>query len=157
MITKVLIRATKAVLVSMLDDVGANRSAPTATDVRAVVETFRRFAALPAEDAAPPQEDGDGVLAQFGTYDLRGQDEFSVDLTRQFAEGRAEDAATWQLSCTFYWSASAATDVLASGQLWSFGRPLDLFFDEAVALPGWAWALEGVRNPRSLVIVLDEI
>jgi hypothetical protein len=61
------------------------------------------------------------------------------------------------LSCTFYWSADAATDVLASGYLWSFGRPLDLFFEEVVALPGWAWALDGVQAPRSLVIALDEV
>jgi hypothetical protein len=152
-----LIRTTKAVLASMLDDVGVSVRAITTADMRTTVGTFRQFAMLPAEDAAPPEEDGDAVLAEFGTYDFRGRREFSVGLTRQFAEADDEDAPMWQLSCTFYWAASAATDHLASGHMWSFGRTLDEFFDEAIALPGWAWALGGVQAPSDLVIALDRI
>ena len=97
------------------------------------------------------------MLGEFGTYDLRGQREFSVGLTRQLAEADDEDAPMWQLSCTFYWAAGAATDLIGSGHMWSFGRTLDEFFDEAIVLPGWAWALGGVQAPGDLVIALDRI
>lgn len=62
-----LIRGAKVLLASMLDDGGVTPSAVTAADVRTIVEVFRRFAAIPADDAAPVEEDGDAVLAQFGT------------------------------------------------------------------------------------------
>jgi hypothetical protein len=67
----VLIRQTKTVLASMLDDAGLNSSAAATNKVRPVVETFRRFAALPVEDARPSEEDGDRVLDQSETYDPR--------------------------------------------------------------------------------------
>lgn len=89
----------------MLDKAGTQSAAETETDVRYVVATFRRFAALSVEDALPPDEDGDGVLAQFGTYEFRGQREFSADFTRQLI-GVGENAPTWQLSCTLYWDPS---------------------------------------------------
>ncbi|GIE90712.1 hypothetical protein [Actinoplanes regularis] len=50
-----------------------------------------------------------------------------------------------------------ATDGLVSGHLWSFGKTLDKFFDEAVALPGWAWALSNAQPPRDVVIKFDQI
>jgi hypothetical protein len=141
----------------MLGAAGVNLSAMTTADVRPFVDNFRRFAALAVEDAAPPENDGDAVLAEFGTYDLRGQREFSADLTRQFIEAGADDAPMWQLSCTLYWASSAATDALGSGHLWSFGRTLDEFFAEVGALPCWAWALDSEQAPRGLTITLDEI
>ncbi|WP_127502951.1 hypothetical protein [Actinoplanes solisilvae] len=54
-------------------------------------------------------------------------------------------------------SAVAPTDGLASGHLWSFGKALDKFFGEAVALPGWAWALSGSQASQDVAIVLDQI
>jgi hypothetical protein len=153
----VLIRTAKELVASMLDDAGVNPYALTTADVRTAVETFRRFAASRVEDAALSAEDGDAFLAQFGTYDLRGRREFSADLTRQLTEVNGEDASMWQLSCTLYWAPCAATDVLGSGHLWSFGKALDEFFAQAVALPGWAWALGGTQTPTDLAITLDEI
>jgi hypothetical protein len=152
----VLIRETKAVLASMLDDAGVNPNAAAAIDVRNAVDAFRRFAVLPVEDAKPLEEDGDGVLAQFGTYDYQGQREFSADLTRQFVEASGEDAPMWQLSCALFWPPTTATDGLASGHLWSFGKAPDEFFDEALALPGWAWALSGAQAPRGIFVTLDQ-
>jgi hypothetical protein len=35
--------------------------------------------------------------------------------------------------------------------------PLDDFFAEALALPGWAWALAGVRAPQRLTVELDQV
>jgi hypothetical protein len=152
-----MIRATKELLASMLDEAGVSPSAMTAADVRTVVEVFHRFAALPVDDAAQPGEDGDGVLAQFGTVGFRGRLEFSADLTRQLIEGGGEDSAIWQLSCTLHWPPSAETEGLASGHLWSFGKTLDEFFTDAVALPGWAWALTGSAAPQDLAITLEEL
>jgi hypothetical protein len=41
--------------------------------------------------------------------------------------------------------------------MWSFGRTLDDFFDEVLALPGWAWALGSLQAPSDLLITLDRI
>ena len=85
---------------------------------------------MPAEDAAMPEDDGDAILAQFGTHDFRGHREFSADLTRQFAEADGDPAPMWQLSCTLYWAPSPVTEVLASGHLWSFGQTLDAWLSD---------------------------
>lgn len=151
-----LISESKPLLTSMLDHAGCRPGRAAAADVLTTVGVFRRFAAVPADDAAPADEDGDGVLAQFGTFDFNGVPEFSADLTRQFIEVDDEDVM-WQLRCTFHWSPSAATEALGSGDLWSFGMPLDDFFDEALALPGWAWALAGVQAPQHLTIEFEQI
>jgi hypothetical protein len=140
----------------MLDDAGVRPGKAAAADVLTMVEVFLRFAAVPVDDAASPEDDGDGVLAQFGTFVFDGVREFSVDLTRQLIEAGDEDAM-WQLRCTLHWTPSVETEALGSGQLWSFGRPLNDFFAEAVTLPGWTWALAGARDPRDLTIELEQI
>ena len=152
-----LIRATKVVLESMLAEASVNITAPAEADVRTTVEVFREFAALPVEDAAPVEEDGDGILAQFGTHDFRGRPEFLADLTRQFIAAGCEEQSLWQLSCTLYWPHSEATDAIASGSLWSFGKTVSEFFDEALELPGWAWAIRAPQAPREVSVTLDQI
>ena len=67
-----LIREAEAGLLTMLADAGVAAGPIRSGDVGTIVEVFRRFAAIPADDAAPADEDGDGVLAQFGTYTFRG-------------------------------------------------------------------------------------
>ncbi|OJF15430.1 hypothetical protein BG844_04785 [Couchioplanes caeruleus subsp. caeruleus] len=141
----------------MLESAGVYPSTVTAADVRSIVEVFRRFAALPVDGVGRPEEDGDGVLAQFGTFDFRGRPEFSADLTRQLIDASDEDAPMWQLSCTLHWASSTDTELLRSGHLWSFGKTLDEFFTEAVALPGWAWALDRSHTPKDLKIALTEV
>src|SRR3954466_12644473 len=106
-----VIRETRTLLVSMLDDAGVNPSAVTPADVRTTFEAFRRFAALPVDEVAPPEEDGDGFLAQFGTFDVRGQHEFTADLTRQFIDAGDQHAPIWQLSCTLRWASNAETEL----------------------------------------------
>jgi hypothetical protein len=152
-----LIRDARARLIGMLADGGVTPGAATGADTRALVEVYRRFATIPADDAAPVDEDGDGILAQFGTYSFRGAREFSADFTRQFLSHGEEDAQMWQQSCTLYWDPSPETDALASGHLWSFGMALTAFFAEAVALPGWAWALDCAQTPRELVVTLERV
>jgi hypothetical protein len=78
----VLIRETRAVLETMLRDAGLNSAALATADVAATVEVFQRFASRPVEQTAPSDEDGDGVLAQFGTRDLGGHRQFEAGLTR---------------------------------------------------------------------------
>lgn len=87
----------------MLADGGVIPGVATGADARALVEVYRRFASIPADDAAPVIRDGDGILAQFGTHGFRGAREFSADFTRQFLSHGEEDAPMWQLSCTLYW------------------------------------------------------
>jgi hypothetical protein len=137
-----LIREAETDLLTMLADVGVASGPITSGDVGTIVEVFRRFAAIPAD------EHGDGVLAQFGTYTFRGSPEFDTDLTRQFIGRREQDPPLWQLSCTIHWDPTPETAALAQGNLWSFGMSLDDFFAQADALPGWVWALSGTATPR---------
>ncbi|MEV6270916.1 hypothetical protein AB0L64_27385 [Kribbella sp. NPDC051936] len=152
-----LIRDAEADLLTMLADGGVTSGPIRSGDVATVVEVFRRFAAIPADDAAPADEDGDGVLAQFGTYTFRDTPEFDTDLTRQFVGQLQEDPPLWQLSCTIHWDPTPETAALAQGNLWSFGVSLDDFFAQAAALPGWAWALGGRASPRDLEICFEEV
>jgi hypothetical protein len=68
----VLISEAKPLLTSMLDQAGVRPGLAAAVDVLTMVEVFRHFAAVPVDDAASPEEDGDGILAQSGTFDLDG-------------------------------------------------------------------------------------
>lgn len=116
-----------------------------------------QFAAVPATDTAPADEDGDGVLAQFGMADHAGGTAFMVDLTRQFIEASEEDPAMWQVSCTFFWPGSAATAALGGGSLWSFDMLLDEFPATTAALPGWAWALETDQAPHHFAFSFEQV
>jgi hypothetical protein len=156
MIGLMQIRDARAHLVAMLSQGGVTPGAITSTDLRTVVDVYRRFARIRTDDAAPAAEDGDGVLAQFGMYSFRGSNEFSVELTRQFIES-GDGARLWQLNCTIYYAPSTANGAMASGALWSFGMTLDEFFDHAAALAGWAWALAGSEEPRELVVAFSEV
>lgn len=151
----VLISETKTVLTAMLDQVGVRPVRVDEACVPTTVEVFRRFAAEPVDDAASSDEDGDGVLGQFGTCNVDGVTEFSADLTRQFIG--MSDGEIWQLHCTYYWTPSAVTEALGAGSLWSFGMPLDDFFTQALVLPGWAWALTGTEAPQRLAIELEQV
>ena len=151
-----LIAEAETRLMAMLTDAGVTSGVATAADVPTIIEVYRHFAAIPVDDAAPAEEDGDAVLAQFGTHDFRGASEFAVDLTRQMVAAR-EGSPIWQLACTLYWQTDSVTSALASGELWSFGMTPDEFFTEAAALPGWKWALTGSRAPRDFVTTFDEV
>ncbi|MFI7217939.1 hypothetical protein [Micromonospora maritima] len=151
-----LISETKSLLTSMLDLAGVRTGEISADAVRTMLEVFRRFASVPVDDAVSPEEDGDGILAQTGTFGLDGVHQFCADLTRQFTDAGDQDAI-WQLRCTLHWIPSAETEALGSSVLWSFGMPLEEFFAAALGLPGWAWALAGVQAPRRLTIELEQI
>ena len=155
---RMLIRESGALLKVMLAAAGENLGAVGASDPPAIWQVFERFARIPVDDARPADEDGDGLLAQFGTFDFRGPQEFSTDLTRQFIERDDDDGAMWQLSCTLFWDPTPDTAALGRGELWSFEfATADTFFARASALPGWSWALAGSRPPRAAEVALDRV
>ena len=56
-----LIRDAGERLAGMLSAGGLTPGAATEADPRALVEVYQRFAAIPADDAAPAGQDGDGI------------------------------------------------------------------------------------------------
>jgi len=152
----VLIEDSHTVLLTLLAESGLTPGVIASEQVRTVVDMFHRFVHVPVEDAAPLDEDGDGTLAQSGTSTWRGPREFEAGLTRQFIEIAGRDPQMWQVHCTLRWDASDETDGLPSGGVWSLGKPWDVFFAEAMRLPGWAWALETPR-PATLHVALEMV
>lgn len=140
----------------LLEILNQRGDVPTSRQAGTLLNVFMRFARIPTEDAAPAEEDGDGILAQFGTYDFRGPQEFQVDLTRQFIEPGA-DGEGWQLRCAMFWPVTSETDALGSGELWSFGLDLDDFFAQVRFLPGWAWALRPEATVPDFEVCFDQI
>ena len=131
----------------MLADAGVTPGRIASEQIAVVIDVVSRFVLIPVEDAAPVDEDGDGVLAQHGTFTFRGPREFEADLTRQLIEVAEQDPEMWQLSCSLRWDPNDETDALGGGNVWSFGRPWDEFFTEAMHLPGWDWAMRTQRPP----------
>jgi hypothetical protein len=125
---------------------------------------MRRFAEEPVEDAAPRDEDGDMLLAQYGTYGSGG--EFVLDMTRQFTfyEEDGEYSHMSQLNCTFTFAAREELLAVESANRWSLGlRPesvgpqLDDFFEQALAMPGFRVVREMRLDPLRLDLDYSEI
>lgn len=140
----------------MLRRAAVSLSQPVEGATAQVLDVIRDFSRVPVAGLAPRDEDGDGVLAQFGTYDFGGPERFRVDLTRQFIK-RGEDPPIWQLSCTLEWSPSPETNAIGSGELWSFGLDLEDFFSEVVRLEGFQWAMTTPRPPQSITLDLGRV
>jgi hypothetical protein len=136
---------------------GVDPSAPTPTDFPRTWTTFQRFASIPVEDVAGPDEDGDGVLIQFGVYDW-GDDageHFSFDLTRQFIRLVDDEQAISQLHCTFLYDVTPALRSLPSEELWSFGPDHREYFDRVAATPAFRTVLSLPHPPRRLQLEYD--
>jgi len=74
-----------------------------------------------ADDAAPIDEDGDGLLFQRGTWDFDGPATFQYDLTRQFLHGCPE-GCLWQLSLTLHYEPEPESEALPEeAPVWCFG------------------------------------
>lgn len=123
---------------------------------RRVIDAFREFALTPVTGVARVDEDGDGVLAQFGTDTFSGPRLFRVDLTRQFIKP-GNDPAIWQLSCSMTWPRSPETDVLGAGNLWSFGIDASAFFRQVESLAGFQWALTSAPPPDAVTVALERV
>ena len=98
---------------------------------------YRELAAIPADHTVSADEDGDGILTQFGTYGFRAARGFSAGFTRQFLGPRRRGLANVQLNCTLYRHPSRETNALASGHPRCSGMVPAAYFAEPVA-PGWA-------------------
>lgn len=151
------IAESSAVLTGLLADAGIRPGPVRSDQLPGLLEVLRRFAEVSCEDAAAPEEDGDGLLAQYGTSTWRRRQVFTTDLTRQFLEDDDEDPPMWQLSCAVRWAPTAETETLGSGHHWSFGIPMDTFFAEVVRLPGWAWALSPERGAGELAVSFEQV
>jgi hypothetical protein len=136
----------------LLAQAGVDIEHPMAEDVERTWAVYRHFADEPVEDAEPREEEGDGILAQYGTYSW-SPGRFEVDLTRQLAftdeDGGYDHMA--QLNCTFRFELTDALKAVPSADLWSFGLDLDAFFAQVLALPGFA----GVRGLRPVELDID--
>jgi hypothetical protein len=137
----------------LLAQAGVDVDSPSADDVERTWQVMRRFAAEPVQDAPPRERNGDGILAQYGTYDWGDGPRFSLDMTRQFcfedADGEYDHMS--HLNCTFDFEPTDEMRALGADNLWSFGMAVDEFFDAALAMRGFA----GVRELGAQPIRLD--
>jgi hypothetical protein len=144
---------------TLLRDAGINLDNPTASDVERTWEVMQDFAAEPVEDAEPREQDGDGILAQYGTYDWGDGEHFELDMTRQFSftDEDGEYSHMAQLHCTFEFEPTDALRALGDANLWSFDLALEEFFERALAMPGF----RGIRDldvaPLRLVVDYSDV
>lgn len=144
---------------ALLRDAGVNSDSPSADDVQRTWEVIRSFAAEPVEDAEPRDQDGDGILAQYGTYDWGDGEHFELDMTRQFtfADEDGEYSHMAQLQCTFEFVPNDELRALGDDNLWSFDLTLDEFFERALALPGFRGVRELALRPLRLVVEYSDV
>ena len=95
----------------MLEAAGVSEQRPSIADVELTWQVMRPFAAELVDDAEPADQDGDGILAQYGVYDWGDGEHFDLGMTRQFSfsdeDGEYDHMS--QLNCTFHF---APTDEL---------------------------------------------
>jgi hypothetical protein len=89
--------------------------APAAVDL--VLGWFERER---TDDARPLDEEGDGILFQWGTYGVADSLTFQYDLTRQFIFDDAGEQSVWQLSLTLHFAPTSDTERLGAGSCWCF-------------------------------------
>jgi hypothetical protein len=146
----------RARLESLLRDARVDLERPSADDVGLTWRVFAQFAAEPVEDC---EQDGDLLLAQFGTCAWDDAEDFELDLTRQFsfvdASGEYDHMA--QLNCTFVFEATDELHGAGSGSVWSGSKPLAEFFAEALALPGFALVDQRRLAPARLHISYSDV
>jgi hypothetical protein len=121
---------------------------------------MREFASEPVDDALS-DEDTDGILAQFGTYDWGDGPHFELGMTRQIIVADEDDddeqGLMTQLECTFRFAVQPDLREAGSGDLWSFDLPLSEFFDQALALPGFRAVQALAPEPVALVLRHEEV
>ena len=143
-------------LTELLSEAGVDIARPTAEDVEKTWAVMRRFADEPVEDCQPREEEGDGLLAQYGSY---GQSIFQLDMTRQFtfADEAGEYDHMAQLNCTFLFDASDELVAAGEDSVWSFDLTMEEFFETALALPGFRAVRDSGQPPRELAIVYSDV
>ena len=143
----------------LLTQAGVDLERPSAADVQLTWGVIRAFADEPVEDADPPEQDGDGILAQYGTYDFGDGEHFDLDMTRQFSfsddEGEYDHMS--QLTCAFRFEPTPELRAVGEANLWGFSRPRDEFFEQALAMPGFARVRELGVAPYALDLGYSDV
>lgn len=134
------------------EHVGSTLEALTAPEA---VRLMTRWYAEQRSDDADPDDDGDMLLFQWGTWSWN-DGLFGYDLTRQFIAADAEDHDIWQLSLTLLFPSTSETSACGSGDRWC-QRPGDLddFTQFIERLP----ATDAVRRlqPTRVDVRLEEV
>ena len=104
-----------------------------------------------AEDCEP-DEDGDMLLFQWGTYDWGQGRAFQFDITRQFIVSEDEDNdAISQLSFKFHFMPSAGLDAIKGGNRWCSG-PDELADFEAFIIASDAYRAVQALQPSKVTL-----
>ncbi|MGN8554026.1 UNVERIFIED_CONTAM: hypothetical protein OHV15_15715 [Microbacterium sp. SLM126] len=114
------------------------------------------YSAVRSEDAYPLEDDGDGVLIQWGTLDFETPQTFQFDVARQLIcadDEEPEEDAIWQLHLTLHYEADDATSEVA-GDLWVFDPAESTSAREVVARQRVLELLDG-RPVIDVVLELD--
>jgi len=109
-----------------------------------------------ADDAEPVDEDGDGILIQWGTHAFTAPPTFQFDVTRQFiteAADEPDENEIWQLHLTLHYPANEATE-FANGEVWHFDPDTAISARDAVAEQGILDLLDGI-TVHDVTVELD--
>lgn len=71
-----------------------------------------------AQDAAPPAEDGDMLLFQWGIHDWGNGEQFELNLSRQIIYPDGDDQDIYQLGLSYFFQPDNALKALGSGNFW---------------------------------------
>lgn len=142
---------------ALLADAGINPDRPTTEDVRRTWEVMRRFFAEDVDDAAPRDQNGDGLLAQYGIYAFGGPPLYQLDMSRQFSfdDENGEYDHMSQLQCTFEFDPTDELRAVEPATLWSWDS--SDFFAEALAMAGFRIVDELKLIPRRLRIEYSDL
>src|SRR5262249_6468851 len=130
-----------------------------AADVERTWSVMRAFANETVEDADPPEEMGDGILAQYGVYDWGEGEHFELDMTRQvsFSDDEGEYDHMAQLQCCFRYEPTPGLRAIKPANLWSFDMSLDEFFEQALAMSGYVYVRDLQLVPLRLVLDYGDV
>jgi hypothetical protein len=106
-------------------------------------------------DALGLDEDGDGLLFEWGTFDF-GARRFQYGISRQITTAEDDDSEMWQLHVTLHYPADADTAALGQGNHWCFQPSALPAFEQAVAESA---ATSYARNhrPDRVEITLEQV
>jgi hypothetical protein len=125
----------------------------TAEDVQRVIATWERFAPEPVDSPLLDPE-GEAMLASYGTWEFRpGDKNFEVTIERRFyvlwEDGEFDHVAL--LRTTFLYD--PVHDELGVFEADSFETPLDVFFEQVRAAPGFNLDVA----PRAIRVYYNEV
>lgn len=149
-------------LVELLGRAGVDVERPTLDDVKRAWDAMRQFALEPATDvpAETPGDYDDGLFAQYGVFDwtFTGEHEFfELDMTRQLAVPAPGQPVLRQVRCTFRFPPTAEIRALGEADLDSFEIGVEAFFEQALAMPGFARIRACAVPPAELVVRCNDV